>query len=56
MKEIDPDYNPDKEYNYYPAVIAPKNQLYVMDYNRVLRDLNGLDKDEFLRQSKKIST
>ena len=52
MKEIDPDYNPDKEYNYYLAMIAPKNQLYVMDYNRILRDLNGLDKDEFFEAIK----
>jgi len=50
MKKIDPDYSINSEYNYYPAMIAPDNQLYVMDYNRLVSDLNGLEKKEFLEK------
>jgi len=39
-----------KEYEYFLAVCFPDNQLYVMDYNRVVRDLNGLTEEEFLHR------
>jgi uncharacterized protein (DUF1015 family) len=38
----------DEEYNYFMAVHFPDNQLRIIDYNRVVKDLNGLSKDEFL--------
>ena len=39
----------DKEaYNYFLAVVFPHNQMQIMDYNRLVKDLHGLDKDEFL--------
>ena len=37
-----PDHNGSEEYNYFMAVCFPEDQLKVLDYNRVLRDLNGL--------------
>lgn len=37
-----PNHNGSEEYNYFMAVCFPEDQLKVMDYNRVLRDLNGL--------------
>ncbi|MDR1610639.1 MAG: DUF1015 domain-containing protein [Candidatus Symbiothrix sp.] len=37
-----------EEYNYFMAVCFPANQLKIMDYNRVVKDLNGLTPDEFL--------
>ena len=37
-----------EEYNYFMAVIFPDNQLKIIDYNRVVKDLNGLTKDELL--------
>lgn len=40
----------DEEYNYLLAVCFPQSQLKVMDYNRVITDLNGLTKDEFLQK------
>jgi uncharacterized protein (DUF1015 family) len=38
----------DEEYNFYLAVYFPSSQLQIMDYNRVVKDLNGLTKEEFL--------
>ena len=40
----------DEEYNYFLAVIFPESQLKIIDYNRVVRDLNGLTPDEFLEK------
>ncbi len=37
-----------KEYDYFLSVIFPDSELYIMDYNRVVKDLNGLSIDEFL--------
>ncbi len=38
------------EYNYYLAVLFPDNELHILDYNRVVRDLNGLSAEEFLNK------
>jgi uncharacterized protein (DUF1015 family) len=43
-----PNHKGDEEYNYFLAVCFPENQLYIMDYNRVVKDLNGMSQDEFL--------
>lgn len=43
-----PNHTGDEEYNFFLAVIFPESQLHVIDYNRVVRDLNGLTPDEFL--------
>ena len=45
-KEENPNHTGNEPYNHFLAVIFPENQLYVMDYNRVLKDLNGLSADE----------
>ena len=37
-----------KRYNYFMAVLFPDNQLKIIDYNRVVKDLNGLSEEEFL--------
>lgn len=44
----------DEEYNFFLAVIFPDDQLQILPYNRIVRDLNGLSKDEFLSKTKKI--
>ena len=44
----DADADGTEEYNYFMAVHFPDNQLKIMDYNRVVRDLNGLTADEFI--------
>ncbi len=43
-----PAHKGDEEYNYFMAVCFPANQLTIIDYNRVVKDLNGLTEDEFL--------
>lgn len=43
-----PNHRGDEEYNYFMAVCFPANQLTIIDYNRVVKDLNGLTADEFL--------
>lgn len=43
-----PNHRGDEEYNYFLAVCFPDNQLNVIDYNRVVSDLNGLTDEEFL--------
>lgn len=43
-----PDHKGDEEYNYFLAVAFPASHLKIIDYNRVVRDLNGLTPEEFL--------
>jgi uncharacterized protein (DUF1015 family) len=43
-----PSHKGDEEYNYFLAVCFPDNQLNIIDYNRVVKDLNGLSDEEFL--------
>jgi uncharacterized protein (DUF1015 family) len=43
-----PNHRGDEEYNYFMAVCFPASQLTIIDYNRVVKDLNGLTPAEFL--------
>lgn len=43
-----PNHKGDEEYNYFLAVCFPDNQLNIIDYNRVVKDLNNLSDEEFL--------
>ncbi|MBN3034016.1 MAG: DUF1015 domain-containing protein [Bacteroidales bacterium] len=45
-----PNHTGREEYNYFLAVHFPDNQLTIIDYNRVVKDLNGLTKDELLER------
>ena len=47
-KENNPNHKGTEEYNFFMTVIFPDNQLKIIDYNRVVKDLNGLSKEEFL--------
>lgn len=47
-----PAHRGDEEYNYFMAVCFPASQLTILDYNRVVKDLNGLTDDEFLEKLK----
>ncbi|UZP03298.1 DUF1015 domain-containing protein [Clostridium botulinum] len=47
-RKENPDYTGEEEFNYFLAVAFPDNDLMVMDYNRVVKDLNGLTKSELL--------
>lgn len=44
-----PNHTGNEEYNYFMAVCFPESQLKIIDYNRVVKDLNGLDKEQFLK-------
>ena len=46
-KEHNPNHTGKEEYNYFMTVIFPDNQLNIIDYNRVVKDLNGLDGKQF---------
>lgn len=48
-----PDHRGDEEYNYFLAVAFPASHLKIIDYNRVVRDLNGLTPEEFLGRLEK---
>ncbi len=43
-----PNHTGEEEYNYFMAVAFPASHLHIIDYNRVVKDLNGLTPDEFL--------
>jgi uncharacterized protein (DUF1015 family) len=47
-----PHHTGEEEYNYFLAVCFPDNQLNIIDYNRVVRDLNGMSSEEFLEALK----
>lgn len=51
-KEQNPDHTGEEEYNFFLAVHFPDNQLTIIDYNRVIRDLNGLTPDELITRLK----
>lgn len=52
-KEANPHHTGKEEYNYFMAVAFPENQLHIMDYNRVVKDLNGLTSAKFLNALEK---
>ena len=45
-----PDYTGQEEFNYFLSVLFPDDQLMIMDYNRVVKDLNGQTQEEFLHR------
>lgn len=50
LKGKNPDHRGDEEYNYFLAVLFPAEQLQILPYNRIVRDLNNLSPDEFLAE------
>ena len=49
-KAANPNHTGDEEYCFFLSVIFPDNQLKIIDYNRVLKDLNGLTKEEVIEK------
>ncbi|MBE5844201.1 MAG: DUF1015 domain-containing protein [Butyrivibrio sp.] len=47
-RAVDPDANGNKEYDFFLSVLFPDKELMIMDYNRVIRDLNGMTPKTFL--------
>ena len=48
--KLNPNHRGDEEYNYFMAVCFQASQLTILDYNRVVKDLNGLTTEEFLKR------
>lgn len=48
-KEKNPSHTGREEYNFFMAAAFPHDQLYIMDYNRLVKDLNGHNEEEFLK-------
>ncbi len=46
--QANPNHTGDEEYNYFLAVAFPASHLHIIDYNRLVRDLNGLTPEQFL--------
>ena len=51
-RQANPGYTGQEEFNYFLSVLFPDNQLMIMDYNRVVKDLNGLSEEELLSEVK----
>lgn len=51
-----PNHTGKEEYNYFMSVIFPDNQLKIIDYNRVVKDLNGLTKEQLIKKLEETFT
>ena len=51
-RDENPDYTGDEEFNFFMAAIFPDSDLRIFDYNRVIKDLNGLSEEEFIEKIK----
>lgn len=49
-----PDYTGEEEFNYFLSVLFPHDQLMIMDYNRVVKDLNGMTEAGFLAKMQEL--
>ncbi len=47
-REEKPDFTGEEEFNFFLSVAFPDDELEIMDYNRVVKDLNGMSDDEFI--------
>ena len=48
--KANPNHNGTEEYNFFMAVVFPESHLKIIDYNRVVKDLNGLTPEQFLEK------
>ena len=55
-REAFPEYTGEEEFNYFLSVLFPDEELHILDYNRVVKDLNGLSKEEFLARTAECFT
>lgn len=53
-REAYPNYTGEEEFNYFLSVLFPDEELMIMDYNRVVKDLNGLSEEAFLEKVKEV--
>lgn len=50
MREQNPDHDGTEDYNFFLSVLFPDDQLQIMDYNRLVKDLNGLSEQDFVKE------
>lgn len=53
-REQNPDYTGEEEFNYFLSVLFADEELMIMDYNRVVKDLNGLSSEQFMEKIKDV--
>jgi len=53
-RDKNPGYNGSEEFNFFMAVIFPDNHLQIIDYNRVIKDLNGLSEEQLFAKLKEV--
>ncbi|MDO9256843.1 MAG: DUF1015 family protein [Bacteroidales bacterium] len=53
-RKDNPNHNGTEEYNFFMSVLFPDNQLKIIDYNRVVKDLNGLSSSELLQKLNEV--
>jgi len=51
LKKENPNHTGREEYNFFMAVVFPHHQLFIYDYNRLVKDLNGLSPEAFLKKA-----
>lgn len=56
MRKQEPDYFGGEAFNWVMAILIPGNHLNIYDYNRVIKDLNGMTPDEFLKKIDEVFT
>lgn len=56
LREENPGYTGDEEFNYFLSVLFPHDELMILPYNRVVRDLNGYSEDGFMNAVKEKFT
>ncbi|MBQ3517305.1 MAG: DUF1015 domain-containing protein [Lachnospiraceae bacterium] len=54
LREENPSYDGTEEFNFFLSVLFPDDQLMIMDYNRVVKDLNGNSEEEFISKLEEI--
>ncbi|MBQ8664146.1 MAG: DUF1015 domain-containing protein [Eubacterium sp.] len=55
-RETHPDYDGTEEFNYFLSVLFPDEELMILDYNRVVKDLNGMTPEAFLAKMQELFT
>ncbi len=55
-RAANPHHTGEEPYNYFLAVIFPDDQMQILDYNRVVKDLNGMDRESFLKRCEEAFT
>ena len=53
-REKNPAYTGEEEFNFFLSVLFPENKLRIMDYNRMVHDLNGLTQEAFLEKIREV--